>query len=79
MSCIRYTGAAAMYLISKKLKKKYGIEDERLALYAAIGTWVSVLMSDLQLLLLSFLIYYLRYYSWKLLELNHSLVEMSQI
>jgi len=68
-----------MYLISKKLKKKYGIEDERLALYAAIGTWVSVLMSDLQLLLLSFLIYYLRYYSWKLLELNHSLVEMSQI
>ena len=37
---VKYAGAAAMYFVSKKLKKKYNITDERAALYEAAETWV---------------------------------------
>uniref|UniRef100_A0AAV1UEL1 Prostaglandin E synthase 2 n=1 Tax=Peronospora matthiolae TaxID=2874970 RepID=A0AAV1UEL1_9STRA len=36
----KYVGAMVMYLIAKRSKKKYGIDDERLALYAALNSWV---------------------------------------
>ncbi|GAV56714.1 GST_C domain-containing protein/GST_N_3 domain-containing protein [Cephalotus follicularis] len=39
----KYAGAAAMYFVSKKLKKKYNITDERKALYDAAETWVDAL------------------------------------
>lgn len=39
----KYSGAAAMYLVSKKLKKKHNITDERAALYEAAETWVDAL------------------------------------
>uniref|UniRef100_A0A2P2JTB2 Prostaglandin E synthase 2 n=1 Tax=Rhizophora mucronata TaxID=61149 RepID=A0A2P2JTB2_RHIMU len=39
----KYTGAAAMYFVSKKLKKKHNITDERAALYHAAETWVDAL------------------------------------
>ncbi|KAK6921287.1 hypothetical protein RJ641_014965 [Dillenia turbinata] len=39
----KYAGAAAMYFVSKKLKKKYNITDERAALYDAANTWVEAL------------------------------------
>ncbi|KAL8514769.1 hypothetical protein ACS0TY_013739 [Phlomoides rotata] len=39
----KYAGAAIMYFISKKLKKKYNISDERTALYEAAETWVDAL------------------------------------
>ncbi|XP_042508854.1 prostaglandin E synthase 2-like [Macadamia integrifolia] len=39
----RYAGAAAMYFVSKNLKKKYNITDERAALYNAAETWVDAL------------------------------------
>ena len=39
----RYAGAAAMYFVSKKLKKKHNITDERAALYDAAETWVDAL------------------------------------
>ncbi|XP_019156760.1 PREDICTED: prostaglandin E synthase 2-like [Ipomoea nil] len=39
----KYAGATAMYFISKKLKKKYNITDERAALYEAAETWVDAL------------------------------------
>ncbi|ONI32344.1 hypothetical protein PRUPE_1G362400 [Prunus persica] len=39
----KYTGAAAMYFVSKKLKKKHNITDERAALYEAAETWVDAL------------------------------------
>ena len=32
-----------MYFVSKKLKKKYNITDERAALYEAADTWVGSL------------------------------------
>lgn len=32
-----------MYFVSKKLKKKYNITDERAALYDAAETWVDAL------------------------------------
>ena len=32
-----------MYFVSKKLKKKYNISDERAALYEAAETWVDAL------------------------------------
>lgn len=32
-----------MYLVSKKLKKKYDITDERASLYEAAETWVDAL------------------------------------
>ncbi|KAI9905837.1 hypothetical protein PsorP6_013737 [Peronosclerospora sorghi] len=32
----KYTGALLMYLIAKRSKKKYGIEEERQALYSAL-------------------------------------------
>ncbi|KAJ4831406.1 hypothetical protein Tsubulata_048557 [Turnera subulata] len=39
----KYAGAAAMYFVSKKLKKKHSITDERAALYDAAETWVDAL------------------------------------
>lgn len=39
----KYSGAAAMYLVSKKLKKRHNITDERAALYEAAKTWVDAL------------------------------------
>lgn len=39
---IRYTGAAAMYVIGKRLKKKYiAGDDERGAMYAAVDQWMA--------------------------------------
>ncbi|KAK4750822.1 hypothetical protein SAY87_004304 [Trapa incisa] len=40
---VKYAGAAAMYFVSKNLKKKYNITDERQALYDAAETWVDAL------------------------------------
>ncbi|MCL7043320.1 hypothetical protein MKW94_014885 [Papaver nudicaule] len=40
---VKYAGAVAMYFVSKKLKKKYNITDERAALYEAAETWVDAL------------------------------------
>ena len=40
---VKYAGAAAMYMVSKKLKKKYNITDERAALYEAAETWTQAL------------------------------------
>ncbi|EFJ23495.1 hypothetical protein SELMODRAFT_103322 [Selaginella moellendorffii] len=39
----KYAGAAAMYFISKRLKKRHNITDERAALYEAANTWVEAL------------------------------------
>ncbi|CAK7346153.1 unnamed protein product [Dovyalis caffra] len=39
----KYAGAAAMYFVSKKLKKRHNITDERAALYGAAQTWVDAL------------------------------------
>uniref|UniRef100_A0A7S1C7N3 Prostaglandin E synthase 2 n=1 Tax=Bicosoecida sp. CB-2014 TaxID=1486930 RepID=A0A7S1C7N3_9STRA len=39
----KYIGAVAMYLISKRLKRRYGIEDEREDLYAAVRKWNAAL------------------------------------
>ncbi|KAI3745812.1 hypothetical protein L6452_08223 [Arctium lappa] len=39
----KYAGAAAMYFVSKKLKKRHNITDERGALYEAAETWVDAL------------------------------------
>ncbi|XP_052200735.1 uncharacterized protein LOC127807132 [Diospyros lotus] len=39
----KYAGAAAMYFVSKKLKKKHNITDERAALYEAAEMWVDAL------------------------------------
>lgn len=39
----KYVGAAAMYFVSKKLKKKHNIIDERATLYEAAETWVEAL------------------------------------
>ncbi|OMO99813.1 hypothetical protein CCACVL1_03613 [Corchorus capsularis] len=40
---VKYAGAAAMYFVSKNLKKKYNITDERATLYEAAETWVDAL------------------------------------
>uniref|UniRef100_A0A2P2KGZ0 Prostaglandin E synthase 2 n=1 Tax=Rhizophora mucronata TaxID=61149 RepID=A0A2P2KGZ0_RHIMU len=40
---VKYAGAVAMYFVSKGLKKKYNITDERAALYEAAETWVDAL------------------------------------
>uniref|UniRef100_J3LW66 Prostaglandin E synthase 2 n=1 Tax=Oryza brachyantha TaxID=4533 RepID=J3LW66_ORYBR len=40
---VKYAGAAAMYMVSKKLKKKYNIIDERASLYDAANTWMEAL------------------------------------
>ncbi|KAL5229278.1 hypothetical protein ABZP36_017543 [Zizania latifolia] len=40
---VKYAGAAAMYVVSKKLKKKYNITDERASLYGAANTWTEAL------------------------------------
>lgn len=40
---IRYSGAAAMYFVARKLKKKYGIEDERLAMGEALREWTEAI------------------------------------
>ncbi|KAI3930782.1 hypothetical protein MKX01_037228 [Papaver californicum] len=39
----KYAGAAAMYFVSKKLKKRHNITDEHAALYEAANTWVEAL------------------------------------
>ncbi|XP_004500926.1 uncharacterized protein [Cicer arietinum] len=39
----KYGGAAAMYFVSKKLKQKHNITDERAALYGAAEQWVDAL------------------------------------
>lgn len=39
----KYGGAAAMYFVSKKLKKRHNITDERQALYGAAEQWVDAL------------------------------------
>lgn len=36
---IRYSGAAAMYMVGKKIKKKYNIEKPREEMYEAINKW----------------------------------------
>lgn len=40
---IKHSGAVIMQLVSKKLKTKYGIEDERKALYDCIDEWMNEL------------------------------------
>ncbi|XP_042433031.1 prostaglandin E synthase 2-like [Zingiber officinale] len=40
---VKYAGAAIMYMVSKKLKKKYNITDERASLYEAAQTWTAAL------------------------------------
>ncbi|KAF7006207.1 hypothetical protein CFC21_021265 [Triticum aestivum] len=40
---VKYAGAAAMYFVAKKLKKKYNITDERASLYDAANTWTEAL------------------------------------
>ncbi|KAJ8533471.1 hypothetical protein ON010_g13785 [Phytophthora cinnamomi] len=39
----KYAGAVIMYLIAKRSKKKYGIDDERQALYTALDSWVEAI------------------------------------
>ncbi|KAJ1387620.1 Thioredoxin-like superfamily [Sesbania bispinosa] len=39
----KYGGAAAMYFVSKKLKEKHKITDERVALYGAAEQWIDAL------------------------------------
>uniref|UniRef100_A0A7S1TM94 Prostaglandin E synthase 2 n=1 Tax=Erythrolobus australicus TaxID=1077150 RepID=A0A7S1TM94_9RHOD len=41
----RYFGAGVMYFVSKKLKKKYDIDDERAALYEAVNTFIGAVGS----------------------------------
>lgn len=40
---VKYAGAAIMYMVSKKLKKRHNITDERAALYDAAQTWTAAL------------------------------------
>lgn len=54
---VKYAGAAAMYFVSKKLKKKYNITDERAALYEAAETWVDALNGREFLGMLSIVVY----------------------
>lgn len=42
-STIRYTGAAAMYFVGRKIKKKYNIEDEREAIHNALRDWTDAI------------------------------------
>ncbi|CAN8074263.1 unnamed protein product [Agarophyton chilense] len=42
-STIRYTGAAAMYFVGRKMKKKYDIEDEREELHKALRDWTNAI------------------------------------
>ncbi|XP_057975537.1 uncharacterized protein LOC131162932 [Malania oleifera] len=39
----KYAGATAMYFVSKKLRKRHNITNERAALYEAAETWVNAL------------------------------------
>lgn len=39
----KYFGAAAMYIIGKRLKKRHNIVDERISLYDAVEEWVKAL------------------------------------
>eukprot|EP00793_Prasinoderma_coloniale_P005468 PRCOL_00004876-RA len=45
-SAAKYFGAAAMYAISGRLKKKYGIVEERAELYAAVDEFVAAVGPD---------------------------------
>lgn len=40
---IRYSGAAAMYVIGRRLKKKYEITDERKEIHNAISEWMKAI------------------------------------
>jgi len=37
----QYAGASIMYLVSKRMKGKYGIEDERQSVYQACSIWIA--------------------------------------
>ena len=37
----QYAGASIMYLVSKRMKSKYNIEDERQSVYKACSTWIA--------------------------------------
>ena len=39
----KYAGAVTMYFISKKLKRRHHIDNEREALYNAANEWVAAL------------------------------------
>uniref|UniRef100_H3GNW4 Prostaglandin E synthase 2 n=2 Tax=Phytophthora ramorum TaxID=164328 RepID=H3GNW4_PHYRM len=39
----KYAGAVIMYLIAKRSKKKYNIDDERQTLYSALDSWVDAI------------------------------------
>ncbi|EEY59423.1 prostaglandin E synthase, putative [Phytophthora infestans T30-4] len=39
----KYAGAVIMYLIAKRSKKKYNIDDERQELYSALNSWVDAI------------------------------------
>jgi microsomal prostaglandin-E synthase 2 len=36
---VRYTGAAAMYIVGRRSKKKYNIDEPRAAMYDAVNKW----------------------------------------
>lgn len=40
---IRYSGAAAMYMVGRKMKRKYGIADERQAFVDALEEWTNAI------------------------------------
>lgn len=40
---IRYSGAAAMYMVGRKMKRKYGIADERQAFVDALKEWTNAI------------------------------------
>ncbi|CDF40289.1 unnamed protein product [Chondrus crispus] len=40
---IRYSGAIAMYFVARKLKNKYGIDDEREAILGALQEWTEAI------------------------------------
>lgn len=45
-STIRYTGAAAMYFIGKKLKKKYDVNDAREEIHSAVREWTTAITKN---------------------------------
>lgn len=43
---IRYSGALAMYMVGKKIKKKYNIEEPRSEMYEAINKWTDAVEAE---------------------------------
>jgi microsomal prostaglandin-E synthase 2 len=43
---IRYSGSAAMYMVGKKIKKKYNIEKPREEMYEAINKWTDAVEAE---------------------------------